>query len=229
MLPETKYAQSSDVSIADQVVGRGPLDLLTVPAFISHLEQAWENPAYSRFLQRLASFSRLIQFDTRGTGLSDRITEIPTLEQGMDDVRIVMDTTGCERTAPSIPISGHGRQKVLAESRPTSSRVSPISFSAESFRNRTSGRRKHRRRCAQSCQAERRANPRRSSTSDSTPMRRAAAGAPRPPPQGARGQGRRDTGSDRAMPRGHGRVHSGSPERFAGFPERLPRSHADIP
>ncbi len=147
----------------------------------------------------------------------------------MDDVRVVMDATGCERAAPSMPISGHGRQKVLAESRPTSSRVSPISFSAKSFRNRTSGRRKHRRRCAQSCQAERRANPRRSSTSDATPMRRAAAGAPRPPPQGALGQGRGDTGSDRAMPRRHGWVHSGSPERFAGFPECRPRSHADIP
>ncbi len=137
-----------------------------------------------------------------GAGLSDRISEIPTLEHGVDDVRIVMDTTGCERTAPSIPISGHGRQKVLAESRPTSSRVSPISFSAESFRNRTSGRRKHRRRCAQSCQAERRADPRRSSTSDSTPMRRAAAGAPRTPPQGTLRQGRGDTGSDRAAPTG---------------------------
>ncbi len=99
MLPETKFAQSGDVSIAYQVLGTGPLDLLVVPGFISHLEQAWEDPAYSRFLQQLASFSRLIQFDKRGTGLSDRIVEIPTLEQRMDDVRAVMDATGSERAA----------------------------------------------------------------------------------------------------------------------------------
>ncbi len=99
MQPETKYAQSGDVSIAYQVVGSGPLDLLIVPGFISHLEQAWEDPAYSRFLKRLASFSRLIQFDKRGTGLSDRIAGIPTLEERMDDVRAVMDATGSERAA----------------------------------------------------------------------------------------------------------------------------------
>jgi pimeloyl-ACP methyl ester carboxylesterase len=99
MQPETKYTQSADVSIAYQVVGAGPLDLLIVPGFISHVEQAWENPAYSRFLQRLASFSRLILFDKRGTGLSDRIAGVPTLEQRMDDVRAVMDATGSERAA----------------------------------------------------------------------------------------------------------------------------------
>ena len=99
MLPETKYVQNGDVSIAYQVVGNGPFDLLIVPGFISHLEQAWEDPAYSRFLQRLASFSRLIQFDKRGTGLSDRIVDIPSLEQRMDDVRAVMDATGSERAA----------------------------------------------------------------------------------------------------------------------------------
>jgi pimeloyl-ACP methyl ester carboxylesterase len=112
MLPETKYAQSSDVSIAYQVVGSGPLDLFIVPGFISHLEQAWENPAYCRFLQRLASFSRLIQFDKRGTGLSGRITEIPTLEQRMDDVRVVMDATGSERAA-LFGISEGGPMSVL--------------------------------------------------------------------------------------------------------------------
>jgi len=99
MQPETRYAQSGDVSIAYQVVGTGPLDLLMVPGFISHLEQAWEDPAYGRFLRRLASFSRLILFDKRGTGLSDRVAGLPTLEQRMDDVRAVMDATGCERAA----------------------------------------------------------------------------------------------------------------------------------
>ncbi len=112
MLPETKYAQSGDVSIAYQVVGSGPLDLLIVPGFISHLEQAWEDPAYSRFLQQLASFSRLIQFDKRGTGLSDRIAEIPTFEQRMDDVRAVMDATGSKRAA-LFGISEGGPMSVL--------------------------------------------------------------------------------------------------------------------
>jgi pimeloyl-ACP methyl ester carboxylesterase len=97
--PETKYAQSSDVSIAYQVAGSGSLDLLIVPGFISHLEQAWEDPGYSRFLERLASFSRLILLDKRGTGLSDRVTDIPTLEQRMDDVRAVTDAAGSERAA----------------------------------------------------------------------------------------------------------------------------------
>jgi len=112
MLPETKYLQNGDVSIAYQVVGNGPFDLLIVPGFISHLEQAWEDPAYSRFLQRLASFSRLIQFDKRGTGLSDRIVDIPSLEQRMDDVRAVMDATGSERAA-LFGISEGGPMSVL--------------------------------------------------------------------------------------------------------------------
>jgi class 3 adenylate cyclase/alpha-beta hydrolase superfamily lysophospholipase len=112
MQPETRYAQSGDVSIAYQVIGTGPLDLLIVPGFISHLEQAWEDPAYSRFLQRLASFSRLILFDKRGTGLSDRISGIPTLEERMDDVRAVMDATGSERAA-LFGISEGGPMSVL--------------------------------------------------------------------------------------------------------------------
>src|SRR5262245_676041 len=99
MPPETRYAQSGDVGIAYQVLGDGPLDLLIVPGFISHLEQAWEEPGYVRFLQSLASFSRLIRFDKRGTGLSDRTTETPSLEQRMDDVRVVMDAVGSRRAA----------------------------------------------------------------------------------------------------------------------------------
>jgi class 3 adenylate cyclase len=97
--PETKYAQSGDISIAYQVVGNGPFDLLIVPGFVSHLEQAWEEPSYARFLRHLASFARLILFDKRGTGLSDRISGIPTLEQRMDDVRAVMDATDSKRAA----------------------------------------------------------------------------------------------------------------------------------
>lgn len=95
--PETKYARSGDVHIAYQVVGNGPLDLVLIPGFLTHLEYQWEEPRYARWLERLASFSRLIRFDKRGTGLSDRASAIPTLEQRMDDVRAVMDAVGSQR------------------------------------------------------------------------------------------------------------------------------------
>ena len=99
MVPQTHYARSGDVRIAYQVVGQGPFDLVFVPGFISNLDQAWDSPGFSHLLQRLASFSRLIVFDKRGTGLSDRVGPIPTLEQRMDDVRAVMDAVGSERAA----------------------------------------------------------------------------------------------------------------------------------
>jgi len=81
------------------VVGEGSQDLVLVPGWVSHLEYAWEEPSFSHFLRRLASFSRLILLDRRGTGLSDRVHELPTLEQRMDDVRAVMDAAGSERAA----------------------------------------------------------------------------------------------------------------------------------
>ena len=96
--PQTRYAKSGDVHIAYQVSGDGPLDLVYIPGFVSHLEYAWEYPSSARFLERLGSFARVIRFDKRGTGLSDRVA-IPTLEQRMDDVRIVMDAVGSERAA----------------------------------------------------------------------------------------------------------------------------------
>ncbi len=98
---ETKYARSGDVHIAYQVVGEGPLDLVYVPGWVSHVELAWEEPDYARFLNRLGSFSRLIWFDKRGTGLSDRVpdNQLPTLEERMDDLRVVMDAVGSERAA----------------------------------------------------------------------------------------------------------------------------------
>jgi pimeloyl-ACP methyl ester carboxylesterase len=100
-VPQTRYARSGDVNIAHQVVGDGPFDLVYVPGFISNIELMWEEPGFARFLQRLASFSRLILFDKRGTGLSDPVpTErLPTLEERMDDVRAVMDAVGSERAA----------------------------------------------------------------------------------------------------------------------------------
>jgi pimeloyl-ACP methyl ester carboxylesterase len=97
--PETRYAKSGDVHIAYQVTGNGPLDLIYVPGFVSHVEQLWEEPRAARFLHRLASFCRLIRFDKRGTGLSDRVVAIPTLEERMDDVRAVMDAVGSQRAA----------------------------------------------------------------------------------------------------------------------------------
>ena len=99
--PETMYARSGDVNIAYQVIGDAPLDLVFVMGWVSHMEYFWREPSFARFLLRLASFSRLILFDKRGTGLSDRvpINQLPTLEQRMDDVRAVMDAVGSERAA----------------------------------------------------------------------------------------------------------------------------------
>jgi len=96
---EVQYARSGDVNIAYQVVGAGPLDLVLVPGFVSHLELDWEEPHSARFLEQLASFSRLIRFDKRGTGLSDRPGGLPDLETRMDDVRAVMDAVDSERAA----------------------------------------------------------------------------------------------------------------------------------
>src|SRR5215471_19194505 len=98
-LPETRYAKSGDTYIAYQVMGNGPFDLVLVPGFITHLDMQMELPQYASFMQRLASFCRLIRFDKRGTGLSDRLKAIPTLEERMDDVRAVMDAAGSTRAA----------------------------------------------------------------------------------------------------------------------------------
>ena len=97
--PPTHYARSGDISIAYQVLGKGPIDLVFVMGWVSHLDYFWREPSFARFLTRLASFSRLILFDKRGTGLSDRVTDLPTLEQRMDDVRAVMEAVGSERAA----------------------------------------------------------------------------------------------------------------------------------
>ena len=98
MVPETRYATSGDINIAYQVIGTEPRDLILVPGWMSNIEVFWEEPSVARFLRRLASFSRLILFDKRGTGLSDRMGELPDLETRMDDVRSVMDAVG-SRTA----------------------------------------------------------------------------------------------------------------------------------
>src|SRR5213078_166087 len=101
MPPETRYAKSGDVNIAYQVVGDGPFDLVYVPGWVSNVELLWEKPKPARFLERLASFSRLILFAKRGTGMSDRVSNdrLPTLEERMDDVRAVLDAVGSESAA----------------------------------------------------------------------------------------------------------------------------------
>jgi class 3 adenylate cyclase len=99
MIPETKYAKSEEIYIAYQTFGEGPIDVIFFPGWISHIEYAWEEPLYARFLQRLGSFARVVWFDKRGTGLSDRVAGLPILEQRMDDVRAVMDHAGLERAA----------------------------------------------------------------------------------------------------------------------------------
>jgi class 3 adenylate cyclase/DNA-binding SARP family transcriptional activator len=111
MKPQTEYARSGDIHIAYQVLGDseerapGANDLIFIPPFVSNVEYIWEEPSAARFLRRLASFSRLIHFDKRGTGLSDRVSEVnpPTLEERIDDIRAIMDQVGSERTA----IFGH--------------------------------------------------------------------------------------------------------------------------
>jgi class 3 adenylate cyclase len=100
-VPETKWAKSGDFHIAYQVVGGGPLDLVFMHGWISHIEHMWEEPRVARFLERLGSFARLIVLDKRGTGLSDPVPldRLPTLEERMDDLRAVMDAAGSERAA----------------------------------------------------------------------------------------------------------------------------------
>ena len=99
MVPPTKYARSGDINIAYQVFGAGGVDLVVVPGWVSNIDSFWEEPGFTRFLQRLGSFSRVILFDKRGTGLSDRVTDTPMLEERMDDMRAVMDAVGSKRAA----------------------------------------------------------------------------------------------------------------------------------
>jgi class 3 adenylate cyclase/alpha-beta hydrolase superfamily lysophospholipase len=98
-VPETRYARSGDVNIAYAVVGDGPFDLVYVGGLLSHLEVTWEDPDRRAFFERLARETRLIRFDKRGVGLSDRVSGVPSFEERMDDVRAVMDAVGLERAA----------------------------------------------------------------------------------------------------------------------------------
>ena len=99
MQPVTQYAKSGDVHIAYQAFGDGPINLVMVPGFVSNVENYWDEPDFARFLTRLASYARVVTFDKRGTGMSDRVAELPGLDQRMDDLRAVMDAAGMEQAA----------------------------------------------------------------------------------------------------------------------------------
>ena len=106
------YARTGSVSIAYQVIGDGAIDLVLVPGFVSHVEVAWEEPRLARFLTRLSSFSRLIVFDKRGTGMSDPVADPPSMDERMDDIGAVMDAVGSE-SAAMFGISEGGTLSVL--------------------------------------------------------------------------------------------------------------------
>src|SRR2546421_7406599 len=98
-MPETRYARSSDISIAYQVVGDGLFDVVFAPGYVSHVELVWEAAGIAAFLCGIAEHARVLVFDKRGTGLSDRIAGAPTLEERSDDIRAVMDAAGSQRAA----------------------------------------------------------------------------------------------------------------------------------
>jgi class 3 adenylate cyclase len=116
--PVTRYARSGDLHIAYQVVGDGPIDLVYVPTWISQIEHMWEEPGVARYFNRLASFSRLIMFDRRGTGLSDPVVAAPTLEEQMDDVVAVMDAVGSDRAAVFAQLEGGAMATLFAATHP---------------------------------------------------------------------------------------------------------------
>jgi pimeloyl-ACP methyl ester carboxylesterase len=99
MQPVTQYARSGDVHVAYQAFGDGPINLVLVPGFVSNVENYWDQPDLARFLTRLASYARVVTFDKRGTGGSDRVSELPGLDVRMDDLRAVMDAAGIEQAA----------------------------------------------------------------------------------------------------------------------------------
>jgi pimeloyl-ACP methyl ester carboxylesterase/DNA-binding CsgD family transcriptional regulator len=136
-LPETRYATNGDVRIAYQVIGHGPIDLVFVPGFISNLEVQWEYPGFSHLLTRLGAFTRLIMFDKRGTGLSDRIDarHLPSLETRMDDMRAVMDAAGSGRAALLGASEGGPMSVLFAATYPTRTRALVLYGSYANFHN----------------------------------------------------------------------------------------------
>jgi class 3 adenylate cyclase len=117
-IPETRYARRGDLQIAYQVVGEGPLDLVMVSAYLSNIELYWEVPAFSRFLRRLSAFSRLIQFDRRGSGMSDGVPGADPLEETVEDVHAVIDAAGAEQPVLVSFLEGCGLSALFAASHP---------------------------------------------------------------------------------------------------------------
>src|SRR2546423_15625575 len=122
--PETRYAKSGDVNVAYQVVGEGPLDLLFGPGFVSHVDLCWVDPILTNFMRRLASFSRLIIFDKPGTGASDPVASVPTLEERVEEMRAVLDAAGSERAALFGISEGGPMSALFAATYPD--RISPL-------------------------------------------------------------------------------------------------------
>ena len=123
-VPETWYARSGDVNIAYQVAGDGPFDVVFVPGYVSHVELGWETPRHGDLRRRLASFARLIVFDKRGTGMSDPVDGVPSLETRMDDLRGVMDAAGSKQAA--LIAHGHGVQMALMSAATHPDRVASL-------------------------------------------------------------------------------------------------------
>jgi pimeloyl-ACP methyl ester carboxylesterase/DNA-binding CsgD family transcriptional regulator len=121
--PETHYAKSGSVNIAYQVIGEGAIDLVLVPGFVSHVEVAWEEPRLARFLTRLASFSRLIVFDKRGTGMSDPVASPPSMDERMDDIGAVMEAAGSARAAMFGISEGGTLSLLFSEAQPERTRA----------------------------------------------------------------------------------------------------------
>ena len=123
MRPDTKYARSGDVRIAYQITGSGPIDMVSAPGTVSHLDLAWDWPATARYIERLSSFCRLIRFDKRGTGLSDRPTNAATLEERIDDIRAVMDAAGSKDAVIFGASEGGSMACLFAATYPTRTRA----------------------------------------------------------------------------------------------------------
>ena len=117
-IPATRYARAGDTTVAYQVLGDGPVDVVYVPGWITHLEYRWQQPRAVQLLRRIASFSRLILFDKRGTGMSDRTQGYPTIDDRMDDVRAVMDAVKSERAVIFGASEGGSMSIVFAASHP---------------------------------------------------------------------------------------------------------------
>jgi class 3 adenylate cyclase len=117
-MPGTRYARSGDLHIAYQIRGDGPKDLLYVPSWISQLEHYWDEPTVARYFTRLTTFSRLIMFDRRGSGMSDPLPRAPTLEEQMDDIIAVLDAAGSQRTAVFALLEGGALAILFAATHP---------------------------------------------------------------------------------------------------------------